>query len=609
MENLKNKAKELPTNSGVYIMYNASNEVIYVGKAVNLKNRVKSYFREPQYLAEKVRKLMENVVDFRYIITNNEIEALLLENTLIKKYTPKYNILLKDDKQYPFIKIDLSQDFPKLEVVRKIKNDNARYFGPYMQGINVKDIIELVEGVVPLRSCNLNFSKIPKGHRPCLNYHINKCLAPCVNGVSKEKYDKLIKDVIAFLRGDDQKFKKKLIEKMEYFASVEQFETALLYRNKLQIFENIERKQVTYLKQDYNLDIFAISSNKMYACVSYMVVRAGKLVGETDYPMQAETETNEDILEQFLSRFYEDKPIIADEILVNILPSNKDILTQYLRNKLGRKIDIVVPIKGTKDKLVEMAEKNSQDYLINQKLKIENQFGRTVGAVEELKSLLNLSTTPKKIEAFDISNISGTDKVSSMVVFVNGVAENKLYRRFKIKTVEGANDFMCMKETLHRRLKKSLTDSDESFHNLPDLILIDGGKGQLRYAKEAMNELGLSVPMISLAERNEEIYLNEDENPLILPKSSLALQLLQRVRDEAHRFAITYHRQLRANRQTKSELQNIKGIGEAKITALYKHFKSLKKIKEATIEQLQQVKGINSTDVNNIYNYFNKNII
>lgn len=603
---LKQKAKELPTNSGVYIMNNLAGEIIYVGKARNLKNRVKSYFQDSKNQTEKVRKLMQNVTDFRYIITNNEIEALLLENTLIKKYTPKYNILLKDDKQYPFIKIDLNDMYPKLQVVRKIKNDNARYFGPYMQGISINEIMELVSDIIPLRSCNLNFQKIPKNHRPCLNYHINKCLAPCINNISKEEYDGLVKEVIAFLRGDDQKFKKKLIEKMEYFAKNEQFEIAMLYRDKLKIFEKIERKQVTYLKQDYNLDIFSISSNKVYACVSYLVVRAGKLVGEKDIPLKAEMLSNNEILEDFITQFYEEKPIVADEVVVNIELENKDILSQYLRNKAGRIINIIVPQKGVKKQLIDMAETNSTDYLVNQKLKLENEFGRTIGAVEELQTLLNLKVLPKKIEAFDISNISGTDKVSSMVVFVNGKSANSLYRRFKIKTVEGANDFMCMKETLHRRLEKSLDSDDESFGTLPDLILIDGGKGQLKYAKEAMNELNLDVPMISIAERNEEIYLNENDSPLILPKSSLSLQLLQRVRDEAHRFAITYHRQLRLNRQTKSELKNIEGIGEKKIEILYKHFKSLKKIKNATKEELSNCKGINKTDIDNIYNYFNK---
>ena len=602
---LKQKAKELPVNSGVYIMNNQAGEIIYVGKARNLKNRVKSYFQDAKNQTEKVRKLMQNVTDFRYIITNNEIEALLLENTLIKKYTPKYNILLKDDKQYPFIKIDLSEQYPKLTVVRNIKNDNARYFGPYMQGVSASEIINLVSDIIPLRSCNLNFNKIPINHRPGLNYHINKCLAPCINNITKEEYDELVKEVIAFLRGDDQKFKKKLIEKMEYFAKNEQFEIALMYRDKLKVFEKIERKQVTYLKQDYNLDIFSVSSNKLYACVSYLVVRAGKLVGEKDIPLRAETLSNSEILEEFLSQFYEDKPIVADEVVINIELENKDIIAQYLRNKAGKIIDIVVPQKGVKKQLIDMAETNSIDYLVNQKLKLENEFGRTVGAVEELKALLNLSVLPKKIECYDISNISGTDKVSSMVVFVNGKSQNSLYRRFKIKTVEGANDFMCMKETLYRRLKKSFDSADESFGILPDLILIDGGKGQLKYAKEAMQQLNLSVPMISIAERNEEIYLNENEGPLILPKTSLSLQLLQRVRDEAHRFAITYHRQLRLNRQTKSELINIEGIGEKKIELLYKHFKSLKKIKEASKEELASVKGINKNDANNIYNYFN----
>ncbi len=603
---LREKVKQLPQQSGVYIMYNADGEVIYVGKAIKLKNRVKTYFSTPQTQTEKVRKLMENVVDFRYIITNNEIEALLLENTLIKKYTPKYNILLKDDKQYPFIRIDLNSKYPKLEVVRKIKNDKAKYFGPYMQGVGVNDIIELVSGIYPLRSCNLNFNKEKPSDRPCLNYYIGKCKAPCVNNISEEEYAEILSKVMAFLRGDDQKVKKMLTEKMEEFAKKEQFEVAMAYRDKLRIFEKIERKQVTYLPQEYNLDIFALAFNKMYACVSYMVVRAGKLVGEEDFTLKTETMQEGEVFEDFLVQFYEKRPITAGEVVVNFDLENKEVLEQYLRNKLGKKIEIIVPQKGVKKQLVDIAENNAKDYLINQKLKLENEFGRTLGAVEELQKLLNLKKLPKKIEAYDISNVSGTDKVSSMTVFLNGSAQNSLYRRFKIKTVEGANDFASMKETLKRRLEKSKDSDDESFGVLPDLILIDGGKGQLKYAKEAMQEVGVEVEMVSLAEKNEEIYLSEEGNPLVLPKTCLALQLLQRVRDEAHRFALSYHRKLRLDRQTRSELSAVEGIGEKKINILYKQFKSLKKIKEASVTSLSEVKGISERDAKNIYEYFHK---
>ncbi len=606
MMDLREKVKELPQQSGVYIMYNADGEVIYVGKAVKLKNRVKTYFQSPSTQTEKVRKLMENVVDFRYIITNNEIEALLLENTLIKKYTPKYNILLKDDKQYPFIKIDLTKRYPKLEVVRKIKSDKAKYFGPYMQGISVNDIIELVSGIYPLRSCNLNFNKEKPSDRPCLNYHIGKCKAPCVNYVSEEEYGEILGKVMAFLRGDDQKVKKMLIEKMEEFAKKEQFEVAMSYRDKLKLFEKIERKQVTYLPQDYNLDIFALAFNKMYACVSYTVVRAGKLVGEENFTLKTDTALESEVFGDFLVQFYEKRPITADEVVVNYSLDDKGVLEQYLRNRAGKKIEIVIAQKGVKKQLLDIAENNAKDYLVNQKLKLENEFGRTLGAVEELQKLLNLQKLPKKIEAYDISNVSGTDKVSSMTVFVNGSPFSSLYRRFKIKTVEGANDFASMKETLKRRLEKSKDSTDESFGVLPDLILIDGGKGQLKYAKEAMQEVGVTVEMISLAEKNEEIYLDEEGKPLILPKTCLALQLLQRVRDEAHRFALTYHRKLRLDRQTRSELIGVDGIGEKKINILYKEFKSLKKIKEASVSTLSGVKGISERDAKNIYEYFHK---
>lgn len=630
-EVIKQKIKELPSVSGVYLMLNAKGEVIYVGKAVNLKNRVSQYFHSSGNKTEKTIALVKNIVDFRYIITNNEVEALVLENNLIKQYTPKYNILLKDDKNYPFIKIQLKDDFPTIEVTRKLKEDGAKYFGPYMQGIGIRDITELIYSAFPLRACNLDLNKLSLNHRPCLNSHIERCLAPCAGNISKEEYNKVVLSVLEFLKGNDNSVKEILENKMKISAEKLDFEMALYYRDQLKILDKLIRRQIAALPKDYNMDIFSAADNGMYSAVSVLIVRGGKILGGDNYALTASIENgdieiekngravksnfntdsvfNQDMkqnmLSQFIIQYYEKTPTLPDEIIVNEELETQDALEKLLFMLYGKKINIVCPHQGVRKQLTDMALNNAYDYLDTFITKMLKRRSMTIGAVEDLKSSLELKKLPERIECYDVSHISGTDKVAGMVVFINGEPAKKMYRRFKIKTVEGNNDFASMYECLSRRLMRLKTSEDESFLTLPDLIVIDGGKGQLKYACKAMADNDVSTEIIALAEREDEVFLPNQKNSVILLKNSPALSLLQRVRDEAHRFAVDYHKKLRTKRMSFSELENIKGIGEVKINNLYNKFKTMAKIKNADIEELTLVKGISKKNAEDIIAYFN----
>lgn len=602
-EKIKQKLKDLPKDPGCYIMKALDGQIIYIGKARNLKNRVSQYFGSPNGKSEKVLIMVSKINDFDYIITRNEIEALVLENNLIKKHKPPYNILLKDDKSYPFIRIDIKEDFPKVEVIRKLKKDGAKYFGPYMQGISAKEILELINSAFKLRTCNLKMDKIPNSHRPCLNYHIDRCFAPCNSLISKEEYRKIILDVIEFLRGNDKSIEKLIKDKMLKAVSNEDFELAIFYREKLKILEKLVRKQVTALPNDRDMDIFAVASDGINTVVSILVVRGGKLLGgdkESINTLDIDLSTT---LENYILGYYGENVPVCREIVTNIPLENADILSEYLSSIKSNKVRVSYPQASIRKQLAEMAENNAKDYLNKCSDVIKRKHDMTIGAVEQLQKLLNLPIRPTRMECYDISHISGTDKVSSMVVFTNGEADKKMYRKFKIKTVEGNNDFASMKETVNRRLSH-VNDEDISFSEKPSLIVIDGGKGQLKYALEALYENGVSFPIISLAEREEEVYLPNQSEPVILPRNSQALKLLQRLRDEAHRFAISFHRNLRKKRQTDSELKNIEGVGEAIIKKLFDNFKTITAIKNASVDELREVKGISEKVANNIYQYF-----
>lgn len=583
------KLKDVPTSPGVYIMYDERGEIIYVGKAKNLKNRLRQYFHKANQTV-KVMAMMEKVRNFSYIIVKSEVDALLTENNLIKEHKPKYNILLKDDKAYPFLRIDLKENFPQITLVRSLKEDGAKYFGPYMISVNISDVFDLIHTAFKVRSCRIQLGDKPL--RPCLNYHMGKCLAPCSGNVTREEYLAEIKKVISFLRGNDTEVEKLLKEKMFKFSAENNFEAAMQCRDKLGVLDKLVRKQITNMPTDKNIDVFVMRSDGLKTSVSLLIIRGGKTVGADNFICES---LDED-LSSFLLQFYDKNIPVCDEVL---LEEEVEGLESAISNVAGRKVICLVPQKGIRKQLVELAAANATDYLEKYGDREKRRYEQTKGAVIQLMNALNLPKTPNRIEAYDISHLSGTNKVSSMVVFEGGEPKKSHYRKFKIKTVEGIDDFRSMEETLYRRLSR-LGDDDESFATIPDLILIDGGKGQLSFAKQAMQRVGVDIPILSLAKREEEVFL--DTTPIVLDKSSKALQLLQRVRDEAHRFAITFNRNLRLKQAGESELYNVPTLGKARVEALLKHFKSVKKIKEADLIELGKV--LPSKSAKMVYNYF-----
>ena len=606
---IKQKIKELPKDSGVYIMKNTQGEIIYIGKAKNLKNRVSQYFRSDKDFPVKVKAMVSNIADFSYIVTNTELEALALENNLIKKHQPYYNILLKDGKAYPYIKINLKSEFPRLEVTRTLKKDGARYFGPYIAGIRASEIIKTLCYAYPLRTCNVNITKTPK--RPCLNYHLGLCSAPCAGKINKEDYNKLIGDVTAFLNGQDDKVSKVLEQKMQNAANSEQFETAIILRDRIEMLKRLGQNTITYLNKFENIDIFAWATNGSLASIAVLMVRGGKSVGcETFHLVDVNLGMKESI-EQFIPQYYLNARVPAEIVVpCNVDEVLNDWLNTQRQSGLGvdgkGNVKIIFPQKGEKLKLLNIAQKNAELTLEKFVETEKRQYDFTLGAVEKLKDILKLEKLPRKMECYDISNISGVLSVASMVVFWNGEPDKAKYRRFRIKTVEGPNDFASMKEVLTRRFNESKKpdNKDESFSVLPDLIVIDGGKGQLSSAYQAMLECGVNVPMVGLAKQEEELFVPNKMEPIILPRSHYSLKMLQRIRDESHRFAIMYHRSLR--NKTQSILHQIEGIGAVKAKILLKHFKGLDKIKSASIEDLEKVKGLTKSDIINIYKFFNE---
>ena len=598
--------KDLPHQSGVYIMYGASGQILYVGKARDLFKRVHQYFGNKANRTEKVLRLVAKVDDIKYIITRNEVEALVLENNLIKKHKPPYNILLKDDKNYPFVKIDVKADFPRVEVVRKLKNDGSKYFGPYMIGITAGEITDLINSAFCLRDCKLDMRRVPAGHRPCLNYHIKRCYAPCAGKITKEEYGAIIKEVIAFLSGNDKSVAKILTDKMNEAADNEEYELALNYKQKLQVLDKLVRRQVGALPKDFDLDVFAIESNGLNTVVALLFVRAGKIVGGDKFVVNDYGLSDSITLSNFVMRFYDGDVLAPDEVVVSIDVDDQDVLQQYLSEKFGKKLNVITPRQGVRRQLCDMASSNASDYLDKSLSLKERQDNMTVGAVMQLGEYLHLERLPARMECYDISHISGTNKVASMVVFTNGEPDKAAYRKFRIKTVEGNDDFASLQETLTRRLTELKNGSeDESLGARPDLIVIDGGKGQLSSVMEIVDALGVTdIPFISLAKREEEVFLPGRSEPVILPRNSYALKLLQRIRDEAHRFAITFHRQLRKKSQTVSDLLSVPGVGEGRVKALYRHFGTLAAIKSASAEQLAAVKGMNMPAAQAVYRHF-----
>jgi len=599
MKDLKARLDALPNKSGVYLMLDEYRDILYVGKAKNLKSRVKQYFQTSAVNTAKTLALVSKIADFRYIITHNELEALVLENNLIKKHQPPYNILLKDDKTYPYIRINLKEPFPRVEGTRKIKKDGARYFGPYLLGISIKDILELLHSAFPLRSCS---DKLPrKNGRECLNYHIKRCLAPCMGRITEKEYGEIINKVIAFLSGNSKEVESILHTKMLSAAEEQEFELAKIYRDALELLDKITRKQVTALASSKDMDIFTVASTNSHSAVNIMIIRGGKLLGSENFPIK--TSYAEIDLSSYIMQYYQLNTPNIDEILLagNIQFGTQ--LEEWLKERAGKHIKISVPRRGEKKRLIELSYNNALDYLNKQVSKIESKVAQTLGAVNELKELLNLPKPPRRIECYDISNISGTDKVASMAVFIAGEKDSKSYRRFKITSVKGADDYASIREALARRVQR-YKDKGAGFDIKPDLIVIDGGKGQLSSALAVASELGISI--IALAEKEEVIYTAHSNSPIVLPKDSYGLKLLQRVRDEAHRFALSYHQTLRNKRMKESQLTEIEGIGKNYARLLLDKFKSIENIKKANIQELCTISGLGEKKARAIIQHFNK---
>lgn len=601
MKNLEQKLKLLPDKPGVYIMYNSDRQILYIGKAKVLKNRVRQYFHQSGNQTEKVMHMVAKIADFSYIIASSELDALALESNLIKKHKPPYNILLKDDKARPYIRIDTRQEYPSIEITRKLKADGAKYFGPYF-GVAIREMVELISGAYLVRACN--YKRFNLNHRECLNYHIGLCSAPCTRRISPEEYRQQIDKVIAFLSGKDNHIEDIIRERMLRAASEQKFEAAISYRNKLEMLGRMKQRIITSLPKTTNLDIFGFASNPSLSVISSTIVRAGKMSGAENFPVIDVSLNPSEMLSSFLLQYYDGSRNPAEEIIVPCLPDNHTGLKEWIWSKHKINVEFLIPKQGVRKQLLDNAFINADDYLKNYAGREKIKQDMTSGAVAGLQEKLNLKRTPHIMECYDISNISGTDKVASMVVFVGGEPEKSRYRRFKIKTVEGADDFKSMNEVLTRRLER-LKNNDESFGAKPDLIVIDGGKGQLSAAYNAMQNSGLDIELIALAEKDEEIFLVGRSEPVCLDKNSWELKLLQRIRDEAHRFALSYHKSLR-EKHIVSELINIQGIGKKLAQNLYKHFLSLENIKKADIQSLKQVKGISDSTAHKIYDYFHR---
>ncbi len=601
-DKIKQKLSSLPSSPGSYQMLDKDGNIIYVGKAVNLKNRVSSYFVNSSSHNEKTRNLVSHIDDFTYIVTPTELDALCLEANLIKKHQPYYNILLKDGKAFAYIKINTKHAYPKIEVVRKVKNDGYKYFGPYFNGVTYKEIIELISYAFNLRTCNFKFSEENPLKRACLNYDMGLCCAPCINNVSQKEYKQRVDETIDFLNGNTTKIKQLLTQKMLSFSANQNYETALIYRNLLSTLSKLDNKVHTQLSTLFDCDAVGFSSNGIYSCINISVIKNGKILGMENFIINAVSENNEEILLDFLTQYYQNK-LVPKILLVPFKLNQEELLESFFIQQNNTKVDIVSPVRGDKKSIIEIANKNAEEYLLKNIEKEKLMQLQTMGAVNQLKELLNLKELPLRIEGYDISNLGATNKVASMVVFINGKAEKSNYRKFKLDEVEGQNDFECMKQVLLRRAKELEKATDLSFSKKPNLIVIDGGKGQLSSALISIKP-NFECDVISLAKQLEEVYVENKEQPIILSRSSYALKLLQRVRDESHRFAITFHRQRRTKQLTTDSLTQISNIGKTKRNHLIEHFKSFEKIKNASIYELMQVSRITKTDAVNIFNFF-----
>ena len=600
-EKLEEKIRMLPDSPGCYLMKDASGEIIYVGKAVNLKNRVRSYFRDTAH-TPKVAAMIDHIDDFEVLLCETNLEALILECNLIKLHKPYYNILLKDDKHYPYLKVDLREPFPRLEICRRMEKDGAKYFGPYIGANAVRQVIEAVRDVFPIRSCRQALPpKSPK--RPCMNYDIGRCLAPCAGKCTEEAYREMMEGVLSFLGGDYGSVLKKLKADMESAAAAMRYEKAAAIRDKIRDVEGLMERQIALRTDRSEQDLIALAQDGLDAMIQILYVRGGRMVGGDHFALPREGgEDPGEVIASFLTQYYEQAGLIPRNVLCQTLPEGTaEQLEAWLREKKGSAVTVAAPQRGEKHELVLLAAKNAEDALRKRNARRTVHEERTVEAAKKLGQILGMDRYPRRIEGYDISNTQGLQSVAAMVVFIDGEPARKEYRHFRIKTVEGANDFASLYETLSRRYAHAAKEAEAGevngkFTDLPDLILIDGGPQQLRFARQAILNLGITPPaMFGLAEKEEEIWLPDAETPILLDHRTPELQLVQRVRNEAHRFGIIHHRTLRGKASIHSQLEDIPGVGPARRKALLKAFGSLKAIREADMDTLAAVPGMNRT--------------
>ncbi len=619
MFHIEEELKKLPSLPGVYIMHDEQDAIIYVGKAISLKNRVRQYFQKSRNLGIKKEQMVEQIARFEYIVTDSELEALVLESNLIKEHCPKYNTMLKDDKNYPFIKVTVGEAFPRIMTARSMKKDKSKYFGPYTSAGAVKDVIELTRKLYHLRTCNRNLPKDIGKERPCLYYHIKQCDAPCQGYITEAAYRKQVEELLDFLNGNHKKILAQLEKKMYEASEKMEFEDAAQYRDLMQSVKKIGERQKITDHPGEDKDIIAAAMEDADAVVQVFFVRDGKLIGRDHFYMKsAPGENRKGILSSFLKQFYAGTPFIPREIMLQEEVEDQELIAKWLESRKGKKVRISVPKKGTKEKLVEMAYHNAKLVLRQDKERIKREEGRTIGAVKEIEELLGLSGI-QRMEAYDISNISGFQSVGSMVVYEKGKPKRSDYRKFRIKSVQGPNDYASMEEVLTRRFVHGMDEREErkqqkledefgSFTRFPDLILMDGGKGQVNIALEVLEKLQLTIPVCGMVKddkhRTRGLYYNNQEIPI--SRDSEGFKLITRIQDEAHRFAIEYHRSLRSKGQIHSVLDDIPGIGETRRKALMKHFKGLEGIREASVETLSNVESMNERAARQVYDFFHK---
>jgi len=619
MFNVQDELKKLPDLPGVYIMHDKSDAIIYVGKAVSLRKRVRQYFQPSHNEGIKKKQMVEHIARFEYIITDSELEALVLECNLIKEHTPKYNTMLRDDKTYPYIRVTVGEDFPRVLFSRQMKKDKSRYFGPFTSAGAVKDTIDLINKIYRLRTCNRNLPRDIGLDRACLNYHIHQCDAPCQGYISKEDYAKKIDGVIEFLNGNYAPIIKDLESKMNQASEDMEFEKAIEYRELLSSVKQIAQKQKITNTDGEDKDIIALAADDVDAVVQVFFIRGGKIIGRDHFHVRVGTdETKSDILVNFIKQFYSGTPFIPREIILQEVIDEVVVLEEWLGKKRGHKVTLHTPQKGMKNKLVDLAARNAEMILNQDKEKIKREEGRTIGAVKEIEGLLGLADL-NRMEAFDISNINGFETVGTMVVYEKGKPKRSDYRKFKLRTVTGPDDYASMYEVLTRRFSHGMEEKQQleennlpeevgSFTRFPDVIMMDGGKGQVNICLQVLKELGLDIPVCGMVKddnhRTRGLYFNNQEIPI--DRHGEGFKLITRIQDEAHRFAIEYHRSLRSKSQVKSVLDDIEGIGPARRKALMKRFQSLENIRNASVEELANTDGMNQKTAEAVYLFFHK---